>query len=210
MKTDELIAAIAADAQTVRRSPERTMTGALVAGVAVAVIAFLLALGPRLDIAQALHTWRFVLKLVIVGFAALIFTRECVRLTRPLARPSIWPILAVVALLAAALLVELLISPSSTWSEKLVGTNSVICLTAIPLLSLAPLAAFMIALRSGAPTAPVRTGAMVGLASAALGATLYALHCFDDSPLFVATWYGAAALIMTGIGAILGARFLRW
>ena len=54
------------------------------------------------------------------------------------------------------------------------------------------------------------TGALVGLASAALGAALYALHCTDDSPLFVATWYGAAALLMTGIGAILGARLLRW
>ncbi len=210
MKTDELIAALAADAQPVRRSPERAMSGALVAGVAVAVVAFLLALGARPDIAQALHTWRFILKLVIVAIAALIFTRECVRLMRPLARPSVWPIVAVVALLGAALLVELLISPSSTWGTKLVGTNSVICLTAIPLLSITPLAAFIIALRSGAPTAPVWTGAMVGLASAALGASLYALHCFDDSPLFVATWYGAAALLMTGVGAILGARFLRW
>jgi len=210
MKTDELIAALAADAQPVRRSPERTMIGALAAGVAVALVGFLLALGARPDIGQALHTWRFVLKLVIVAMAALLITRECVRLMRPLARPSVWPILAVVGLLVAALIAELLISPSSTWGHKLVGTNAVICLTAIPLLSLAPLASFVIALRSGAPIAPVWTGAMVGLASAALGASLYALHCFDDSPLFVATWYCAAALIMTGIGAILGARLLRW
>ena len=210
MKTDEFIAALAADAQPVRRSPERTVIGALVAGVAVALLGFLLALGARPDIGQALHTWRFVLKLVIVAMAALLITRECVRLMRPLARPSAWPILAVIALLGAALVVELTISPSSTWGQKLVGQNSVICLTSIPLLSLAPLASFMIALRSGAPTAPVWTGALVGLASAALGAALYALHCTDDSPLFVATWYGAAALLMTGIGAILGARLLRW
>lgn len=210
MKTDELIAAIAADVQPVRRSPERTMIGALAAGVAVALLAFLWALGARPDIAQALHTWRFVLKLVIVAMIALLVTRECIRLMRPQAPPSVWPILAAVTLLAAALVVELLISPSSTWSQKLVGTNSLICLTSIPLLSLAPLASFMIALRSGAPTAPVWTGALVGLASAALGATLYALHCTDDSPLFVATWYGAAAMLMTGVGAILGGRLLRW
>lgn len=210
MKTDELIAALAADAQPLRRSPERTVIGALAAGVAVALLAFLLALGARHDIAQALLSWRFVLKLVIVAMAALLITRECVRLMRPLARASIWPILAVVALIAAALAVELLISPSSTWSEKLVGKNAVICLTSIPLLSFAPLASLMIALRSGAPTSPAWTGAVAGLASAALGATLYALHCTDDSPLFVATWYVAAATIMTGIGAILGGRLLRW
>jgi hypothetical protein len=210
MKTDELIAALAADAQPVRRSPVRTVVGALAAGAAVALLGFLLALGVRPDIAQALHTWRFVLKLAIVAMAALLISRECIRLMRPLARPSIWPILAVLALLGTALAVELHISPSSTWSEKLIGKNAVICLTSIPLLSLAPLASLMIALRWGAPTAPVWTGALVGLASAVVGATFYALHCTDDSPLFVATWYGAAALIMTGIGAMLGARLLRW
>jgi len=210
MKTDDLIAAIAADAQPIRRSPERVAIGALVVGMAVALLAFLLALGARPDIAQAFFSWRFVLKLAIVAVAALLMIRECVRLMRPVERPSVWPILMVVALVAAALLIELLISPSSTWSEKLVGKNAVICLVSIPLLSLGPMAALVFAYRSGAPTSPVWTGALVGLASAALGATLYALHCTDDSPLFVATWYSAAAMMMTGIGAILGGRVLRW
>jgi hypothetical protein len=210
MKTDELIAAIAADAHPVHRPPERTAIGALVVGCAVALLAFLLTLGARPDIADAVLTWRFILKLTIVATAAVLITLECIRLARPLARPSVWPILVIVAFVATAFVVELLSSPSDTWARKLIGTNALICLTSIPLLSLAPLAALMLALRSGAPAAPVWTGAMVGLASAALGASLYALHCFDDSPLFVATWYGAAALIMTGLGALLGARLLRW
>jgi hypothetical protein len=210
MKTDEIIAAIAADAQSMRRPPERSAVVALIAGIAAALLAFLLVLGARPDLAQAILTWRFDLKLAIVVVAALVITLECVRLMRPPAPPSIWPVLAIVAMIAVAFAFELAISPSSTWSAKLVGTNAVVCLVSIPFLSLAPLASIMIAFRSAAPMSPVWTGALIGLGSAALGASLYALHCTDDSPLFVATWYSAAAILMTGVGAILGGRLLRW
>jgi hypothetical protein len=38
---------------------------------------------------------------------------------------------------------------------------------------------------------------------------MYAAHCTDDSPLFVATWYTLATALVTAIGALLGVRFLR-
>ena len=57
------------------------------------------------------------------------------------------------------------------------------------MLSLAPLAAVLYALRQGAPSNLTLAGAIGGLLSAGVGATLYASHCADDSPLFVATWY---------------------
>ena len=64
--------------------------------------------------------------------------------------------------------------------------------------------------RQGAPQNPVRAGAIAGLLAGGIGATLYAVHCFDDSPLFVATWYTLAITFVTGLGALLGARLLRW
>ena len=72
---------------------------------------------------------------------------------------------------------------------RLVGSNSRVCMTAIPLMSLPLLAAALIGLRHGAPARPAVAGAIAGLLSAGLAATLYASHCTDDSPLFVATWY---------------------
>jgi hypothetical protein len=45
--------------------------------------------------------------------------------------------------------------------------------------------------------------------SAGLAATLYASHCTDDSPLFVATWYTIATALVTAIGALVGSRVLR-
>lgn len=46
--------------------------------------------------------------------------------------------------------------------------------------------------------------------SAGLAGTLYAAHCVDDSPLFVATWYTLATAMVAGLGAVLGPRILRY
>ena len=48
------------------------------------------------------------------------------------------------------------------------------------------------------------------LVSAGLAATLYASHCTDDSPLFVATWYTLATALVAAIGALAGAKVLRY
>ena len=78
------------------------------------------------------------------------------------------------------------------------------------LLSIAPFAALLFALSEGAPAKPRLTGAVAGIAAGALAATLYAMHCTDDSPLFVATWYTIGIGIMALAGSVLGERLLRW
>lgn len=83
-------------------------------------------------------------------------------------------------------------------------------MTAVPLMSLPLLAASLIGLRHGAPTRPALEGAMAGLLSSGLAATLYASHCTDDSPLFVATWYSIGTALITALGAIVGSRVLRF
>jgi hypothetical protein len=93
---------------------------------------------------------------------------------------------------------------------RLVGKNSSVCLVAIPALSLPILAGALIGLRHGAPARPAVAGAIAGLLSAGLAATLYAAHCSDDSPLFVAAWYTLATALVTAIGALIGAKLLRY
>ena len=70
--------------------------------------------------------------------------------------------------------------------------------------------ALIYAMRSGAPQHPALSGALAGAAAAGVAATLYAANCPDDSPLFVATWYPLATLIVVAVGAIAGDRYLRW
>jgi hypothetical protein len=137
--------------------------------------------------------------LVAVGFAM-----------RP-GRKAATALLAVApAVLAVGVLIELSIVPAASWSAKTIGSNAALCLTAIPLLAAAPFACLFYALRGSAPTRPRLAGALCGLAAAAIGATLYAAHCTDDSPLFVAVWYSIAMGIVTLIGSVIGARWLRW
>ena len=45
---------------------------------------------------------------------------------------------------------------------------------------------------------------------AMMAATLYAAHCTDDSPLFIAAWYSLAIAFVTVVGAVIGSRALRW
>ena len=91
-----------------------------------------------------------------------------------------------------------------------IGADAAVCMKSIPSLALAPLAGVLIALRQGAPTRPGLAGAVAGLLAGAIGAALYATHCPDDSPFFVATWYTLGIAIVTAVGAIAGLRLLRW
>jgi hypothetical protein len=209
MKTDQLIAALAAD-RTAEPFGRRFVLSFLIGGL-ISLGLFLAILGPRHDLAEALATWRFDFKIVLMVLILGLAFSFCREVARPVAPPHpARGLLLPLAALVAALVIELVIVPRAAWGTRLVGSNSLICLTAIPFFSIGPLIAVLAILRSGAPTSPALAGAAAGLLAAACGATLYAFHCFDDSPLFVATWYTLAALPVVGIGALAGRRLLRW
>lgn len=212
MKTDDLIGAIAQDGALRGSSVAMRMTGALAAGGLVAGALFVHTLGIRPDIANALQTWRFPTKVLIAlsCFAAALWAS--VLLARPDAgRRKVHFALALpIALLAVAIGWELLQSPAATWPVLAVGSNSRLCVVSILELSIAPLAALLVALRAGAPSSPALAGAAAGLIAGGLAATLYGIHCFDDSPLFVALWYVPAVALVALVGSAIGYRLLRW
>jgi len=133
-----------------------------------------------------------------------------------LSRPEVslkgwwWLLLIPAGILGAGIASEMMLPQRLPMMVRLVGSNSRICMTAIPLMSLPLLAGALIGLRQGAPARPAVAGAVAGLLSAGLAATLYASHCTDDSPLFVATWYSIATALVTAIGALAGSRVLRF
>ena len=212
MKTSDLIATLAADAKRPLVPLGRRMSLALAAGALVSLAAFMASLGPRPDIAAAAETVRFDLKFVDTLALLLPSALLCLRLSRPEAEPGAllgW-LAAPFVLLLGAVAVELALVPSSLWESRIVGTNWLHCLTLIPLMSIAPLAALILALREGAPSYPALTGALAGAASAGIAATIYATNCTDDSPLFVVTWYPIATLVVVAAGALAGRRWLNW
>lgn len=210
MKTDALIEVLTADGE--KRSPaHQFLMAAVAAGTIVSVIAFLATIGLRQDLGSALLTWRFDAKLVVIALALVMAVCDAFRLIRPTGRslPASFNTLPLAAL-AAAVIAELILSPASTWAPKLIGTNASLCLVVIPLLSLPVLIALLIAMRHGAPSSAVSAGASAGRLAACISAFLYGLHCFDDSPLFVAVWYPLAALPVVAAAAFAGRLTLRW
>jgi len=212
MRTDDLVHALAADHHVAQSSIGRQFALAIAIGFAISAVLFWVTLGPRPDIASAALTVRFDLKIVEALLLATTAGALIVRLAQPGAGTTSQTIVLAAApvLLAAAVITELVVVPASLWQAKLVGTKSLICLTAIPLLSLPLLAALLLALRQGAPTSRGAAGAAAGLVAGGLAAALYATQCIDDSPLFVATWYSIAIGAVTALGAVLGRRLLRW
>ena len=211
MKTEQLLAALVADRTAGARSLTRNLVLALLAGGVLSLGLFLVDLGWRKDLAAALMTWRFDLKIVLVVLALVLAFRLCRAVFRPVPVPHPGRFLLPLAVLvAAAVVLELAIVPMGDWRTRLVGSNALICMSAVPALSLAPLAAVLAMVRSAAPASPALAGAAAGFLAAASGATLYAFHCFDDSPLFVVVWYSLAALPVVVLGALAGRRLLRW
>ena len=213
MKTDDLIKALVADNATVEPPISRTLLLALMTGAMLAAILFAATMGPRSDFAWSIvHSPRFIFKFVLTLGLAIPAYFAVQRLARPdaTAGRTIWILGMVPLMLAIGVLVEMYLLPADHWSVYMIGSNSRACLTLIPLFSLAPLGGALLALRRGAPSHPTTAGAFAGLLAAGIGATLYGTHCIDDSPLFIAVWYTIAIGIVTGLGAFLGSRLLKW
>ena len=213
MKTDDLIKALAADAKSVEQPIARTLAVAVGIGALLSLAAFLATLGMRADFAQAASTSiRFLFKFVVTLSLAI----PAFLLVRGLSRPDfkldkrLWWLALGPVLLSGGIALEMIAVPADAWQARMIGHNSFYCMVTIPLLSLAPFAAILYALKCGAPANPAIAGAVGGILSAAIAATLYASHCADDSPLFVMAWYPFGFALMAALGAMIGARFLRW
>ena len=212
MRTNDLIRALAADTATRMLNPSRALARALPVAFILAGILFIIFLGPRTDIAAALGTWRFQIKLAFTTLLLFSTIPALLELTRP--TPVRWrslaPLLIAPLLISGASVIEMKLTPADAWMARAVGSNSLVCLTIVPTLALTPLAVIFYALRNSAPAAPALTGAVAGIMAGAISATYYATLCTDDSPFFVGTWYTIAIAALAIASAFAGRYLLRW
>ena len=210
MDTNELIRSLAADHGWRARPVGIVLAIALAVALPFTMMMFMMRLGMRPDFMAATANPFFVLKFVVT--LALVFASVVLaaRLVRPGAdiRKAAWLLGIPVLLLAGGIAADAVVM-TSPWTKRLIGTNSLICLSAIPALSLPLLIAALIGLRHGAATRPMLTGAVAGLLAGGIAATFYASHCIDDSPLFVAIWYSIALAVVALVGAVAGRWILR-
>ncbi len=212
METDQFIRTLAADNAHRARPVGLVLALSLLAAAPVSVAMFFAALGVRPDVMTAMHNPFFDLKFAVTLALAI----SAIAVSLHLSRPEVslrgwgWLLLIPVGFLVAGIASEMMMPQRLPMMTRLIGKNSRDCMMAIPFLALPLLAAALIGLRAGAPARPAVAGAVAGLLSAGLAATLYASHCTDDSPLFVATWYTIGTALIAAIGALAGSRLLRF
>ncbi|MEO8653938.1 MAG: DUF1109 domain-containing protein [Ramlibacter sp.] len=213
MKTDDLIALLAADSLPVaRRAAPRRLALALLAALPLAGAIVLFFYGVRPDIAQAVHWPMFWVKLMfglviaVAGFVAL------QRLARPGVRVgSSWLGLVMPVLLVWAMAAYVLAAaPEELRASLVLGQTWRSCTASIAVISLPVFVGAFAALRTLAPTRPAWAGACAGAMAGGAAASVYALHCPELEAPFLAVWYVLGIAVPTAVGALLGPRLLRW
>lgn len=213
MRTADLLRALEADAGDHAARPlGRSLLAGLAPALALSVAFYGVTLGPRPHLTSMLMEPRVLFKLVFPLVLACCAGGMLMRLIRPGSdvRPYIAFLGFLGVVLIGAVVAELFALPRDLWEPRLMGSHAMVCLRMIPMFAAPLLVALLFMSRKGAPTHAGLAGAMIGLFAAAIGGTIYATHCPDDSPLFVATWYGIAIGAVTLIGAAAGKRLLRW
>jgi hypothetical protein len=84
------------------------------------------------------------------------------------------------------------------------------CAICIVLYSAVPAAWAMLCLKRQATTHPYATGALVVLASTAIGALIVRVEEANDSLMHLLAWHYAPMLVCAAIGAWVGQKILRW
>ena len=213
MKTDELINMLATGAAPVASGAGvRRLAVALGWGLFGATLLMALLLGVRADLAQALRLPMFWAKLGMPALAALAALQLARRLGVPGVRPGRAPLVLAALLLVAwggAAAVLLGAAPEAR-SQLIFGATWKTCPFNIALLSMPLFIGMFWALRGYAPTRPALAGASAGLMAGAAAAAVYALHCPEMAAPFLGIWYVLGMLLPTLLGAVLGARLLRW
>ncbi|MBB3196487.1 DUF1109 domain-containing protein [Roseateles terrae] len=213
MKTDDLVAMLAAEAGAADRSaPPRRYAAAMLISLLGATALMLVLLGLRADLAAVAITPRFWLKVAFPALLAIGAGQMMLRLARPglpLGRGWLF-IVAPLAALWLGAIGTLVLSPVDQWQALLLGLSWRSCPFNIAVLSAPGFLALFWAVRGMAPTRLRLTGAVIGLLAGASATTVYCLHCPEMQLPFWAIWYVAGLLIPTGLGALMGPKWLRW
>ncbi|MEJ8835366.1 DUF1109 domain-containing protein [Ramlibacter sp. AN1133] len=213
MKTEELVALLATQAQPVPRGAARRRLGlALLAALPLSLALMLAGYGPRPGLVASLGGAMAWIKILLPAAIAAAGFVALQRLGRPGVRVrGAW------AALAAPVLVLWLLGLLAWWAAApqerpalLWGSTWRTCVFNIGLMATPFFLAALLALRSLAPTRPMLAGAVAGATAGGAGAAVYALHCPELGAPFLAVWYVLGIALPAALGALAGRSLLRW
>jgi hypothetical protein len=213
MRTDDLIGRLSGALEPVPASQVlRVLTVGLGGGAVLSGIIMTATIGIRADLLEAMGGQAFWLKFVYTFVVAALGLLIVDRLARPDAdiRRLLFllavPVLAMMALGA----IQMLAADAATRHDLIMGHSARVCSILIAGLALPLFVGLFWSLRQLAPTQLTEAGAAAGLLAGSAAASIYAFHCTESTPTFIAIWYSAGILLTTILGAALGRFLLRW
>ena len=211
MKTDDLIRALAQDAPAHPGAARQRALMLLAASTFVVGVVLAAGFTLRTDLADA-GAWPTFRKVAVTLLILAAGARGATLLMRPDApvREALIWLAAPAAAMLTFIGADMAANGGADLGARMMGSSPLKCFASVFMLSLAPLAAFLYGLREGATTRPDIAGALAGVAAGGLGASLFAFHCTEDSPLFVGVWYGLAIMLVGAAGWYAGRRILQW
>ncbi len=213
MKTDELIALLAAGADAVEPGAARRRFALALLGGGLGSLGLLaLTIGFNPDLARMPREPMFWTKLAYVLALAAAAAGVAARLARPGARAARLAGALAVPLLAMWLLaVYALAGAAPAERDALVfGATWRSCAFNIATLSIPLFAALLWAVKGLAPTRLALAGGAAGLLAGTTASVVYSLHCPELGAPFLGIWYPLGMLIPAALGALAGPRLLRW
>jgi hypothetical protein len=155
MTTNQLIDLLAADRKPVERGRiSRALITALTVSVAATFGAMSLVLGRSLELSDSRSINVLLIKLLFALGIVAIAGASLPRFARPGGEAHGFRALMLLPFVTMVAIAVIAIASSdwSAWGGMIVGKESLTCLISIPLFAIAPLAAVLWALRTGAPT----------------------------------------------------------
>lgn len=213
MKTDDLVSLLATSSEPVKpHAVERRFAIALGLGMLATGLILASTLGVRPDLRETMLLPMFWIKLLFSLCVALAALSASTRLARPGMRLGriLLALAAMLAVMWAFGFASLLDASPLERRSLILGDGWTFCVTSIALLSIPVFVAGMWAMKGLAPTRLSAAGGAAGLLAGAAGATVFALHCPEFDPSYLAIWYVLGMLLPAAAGAIIGPRLLRW
>jgi hypothetical protein len=214
VETDELIHSLSAKPAPVAPGAvaRRVCTG-LALGGSASIVLMVAWLGLRPDLAAAMASGMFWVKLAYTLMTGVVLAAVLMRLSRPGARMGAGALLMAAAplvALAAMAAVRLVQADPAQRMPLMMGGSASVCPWRIAIIGLPMLAGAVWAMRGLAPTRLTLAGLVAGGCAGALGAAIYGFHCDETASPFVLVWYTLGMAAVAVVGALAGSRWLRW
>lgn len=214
MKTSDLIAALTAagaDPAPPTSSLARIAPAAL-GGMVVAFVILNLWLGMQ-PLGAAMGARWFWMKAIYCLTLALAGVLLLTPSSRPGGRLGLAGLMVMMAAIVGIGLMaghQMMAAPPALHAKLWLGDTWRVCPWRILALAAPIYAALMIGLRRLAPTRLAIAGAAAGLLAGGLSGLTYGLYCQESAAPFVAAWYTLGVGACAALGAVIGARLLRW